>query len=89
VKSPCERIPFIKLQTQSKLYSISSLQIAGERERNVIGCVVFIIHIIVVFHSLTFIESNLQRREYHFVNTFNIYSVQYVGSRRKLTFREG
>ena len=23
------------------------------------------------------------------VNTFNIYSVHYVGSRRKLTFREG
>ena len=35
---------------------------------NVIGCVVFIIHIMVVFHLLTFIESNLQRREYHFVN---------------------
>jgi len=68
VKSPFERIPFIKLQTQSKLYSISSLQITGERERNVIECVVFIIHIMIVFHSLIFIESNLQRREYHFVN---------------------
>jgi hypothetical protein len=61
VKSPCERISFIKLQTQSKLYSISSLQITGERERNVTECVVFIIHIMVVFHSLTFIESNLQK----------------------------
>ena len=40
----------------------------GESERNVTGGVVFIIHIKVVFHSLTFIESNLQRREYHFVN---------------------
>ena len=122
--SSCERIPFIILQTQSKLYSISSLQITGEvwingflvrficmhnlhiflnlymlanstfgnkffaalppphprclvprpnawwkRERNVTGCVVFIIHIMVAFHSLTFIESNLQRREYHFVNS--------------------
>jgi hypothetical protein len=28
-----------------------------------------IIHIMVVFRSLTFIESNLQRREYHFVNS--------------------
>jgi hypothetical protein len=37
------------LQTQSKLYSISSLQIMGERERNVTGCVVFIIHVMVVF----------------------------------------
>ena len=68
MKSPCERLPFIKLQNQSKLYSISSLRITGERERNVIGFVVFIIYIMVVFHSLTFIESNLQRREYHFVN---------------------
>ena len=24
-----------------------------------------------------------------YLNTFNIYSVQYVGSRRKITFREG
>jgi hypothetical protein len=79
VKSPCERIPFTKLQTQSKRYSISSLQSRvkyesmalthGERERNVTGYVIFIIHIMVVFHSLTFIESNLQRREYHFVNS--------------------
>ena len=46
------------------------------------------LQIMVVFHSLTFIESNLQRREYHFV-TSNSYSVQYVGNRRKLTFREG
>ena len=35
---------------------------------NTTGCVVFIIHIMVVFHLLTFIESNLQRREYSFVN---------------------
>jgi hypothetical protein len=56
MKSPCERIPFIKLQTQSKLYSIST---HSERERNVIGCVVFIIHIIVVFHLLTFIVCNM------------------------------
>ena len=62
MKSLCERILFIRLQTQSKLYSISTLQITGERERNVTGCVVFIIHIMVVFHLLTFIESNLQRR---------------------------
>jgi len=91
MKSPCERIPFIKLQTQSKIYSISSLQITGEREKNVTGCVIFIIHVMVVFHSLTFIESNLQEGSTILltVNTLNIYSVQYVGSRRKLTFREG
>ena len=38
-------------------------------EGNVTGCVVFIIHIMVVIHSLTIIESNIQRREYHFVNS--------------------
>ena len=38
-------------------------------ERNVTGCVVFIIHIMVVFHSLTFTKSILQRREYHFVDS--------------------
>jgi hypothetical protein len=41
----------------------------GERERNVTECVVFIIHIMVVFYPLTFKESNLQRKKYHFVNT--------------------
>jgi hypothetical protein len=40
----------------------------GEREKNVTGCVHYFIHIMVVFHSLAFIESNLKRREYHFVN---------------------
>jgi hypothetical protein len=48
---------------------------------------------ILLTYSLTFIESNLNYKEGSTIlltiNTFNIYSVQYVGSRRKLTFREG
>ncbi len=33
--SPCDRIPFIILVMKSKLYSMSSLQITGDRDRNV------------------------------------------------------
>jgi hypothetical protein len=50
-----------------KIIFLSNIQILTEM--NVTGCVVFIMHIMVVFHSLTFIESNLQRRKYHFVNS--------------------
>ena len=46
----------------------------GEKERNVSGCVVFIIHIMDVFHLLTFIESNYIEGSTILltVNTFNI-----------------
>jgi hypothetical protein len=88
VKSPCERIPFIKLQTQSKLYSISSLQSREECNwmcsfyHPYYGCISFVNIYKVKFHK----EGSTILLT---VNTFNIYSVQYVGSRRKLTFREG
>ena len=38
----------------------------------------------VVFHSLTVIESTLQIREYHLltINIFNIYIVHYVASKK-------
>jgi hypothetical protein len=62
------KLTFIEVLTVNnyKIIFLSNIQILTEM--NVIGCVVFIIHIMVVFHLLTFIESNLQRREYHFVN---------------------
>jgi hypothetical protein len=63
------KLTFIEVLTVNnyKVTVLSNIQILTEM--NVSGCVVFIIHIMVVFHLLTFIESNLRRREYHFVNS--------------------
>jgi len=61
---------FIQYQVYKSRVKYESMVLThGERERNVSGFVDFIIYIMVVFHLLTFIESNLQRREYHFVNS--------------------
>jgi len=64
------KLTFIEVLTFNtyKIVFLSNIQILTEM--NVTGCVVYIIHIMVAFHLLTFIESkkNLQRREYHFVN---------------------
>ena len=63
------KLTFIEVLTVNnyKVIFLSNIQILTFI--NVTGCVVFIIHIMVVFHLLTFIESNLQRTEYHFVNS--------------------
>ena len=60
------KLTFIEVLTVNN-YKITFLSnIHGERERNVTGCVVFIIHIMVVFHSLNIYRVKFTKKEVPF-----------------------
>ena len=74
MKSRCERIPFLNCKPDQNFiqYEVYKSRVKyGERERNVTECVV-LSSILLLYFICSFIELNLQRREYHFVNILHI-----------------